>query len=64
MWRLWLLLAVGIAGLLFVATFYKELRLVSFDPGLARTLGFSSSAINMVLMLLVLQCNYMIRVKL
>ena len=32
---------------------FKELRLVSFDPGLARTLGFSSSAINMVLMLLV-----------
>ena len=31
----------------------SELRLVSFDPGLARTLGFSSSAINMVLMLLV-----------
>ena len=37
----------------FVLLFFKELRIVSFDPGLAQTLGFSSAGINVMLMLLV-----------
>lgn len=50
---IWSLLIMVTLSVLFVVICFKELRLVSFDPGLARTLGFSSSAINMVLMLLV-----------
>ena len=50
---IWSLLIMVTLFVLFVVICFKELRLVSFDPGLARTLGFSSSAINMVLMLLV-----------
>ena len=50
---IWSLLIMVTLSALFVVICFKELRLVSFDPGLARTLGFSSSAINMVLMLLV-----------
>ena len=50
---IWSLLIMVLLSALFVVVCFKELRLVSFDPGLARTLGFSSSAINMVLMVLV-----------
>ena len=50
---IWSLLIMVISSATFVVVCFKELRLVSFDSGLARTLGFSSSAINMVLMLLV-----------
>ena len=50
---IWSLLIMVLLSSLFVIVFFKELRLVSFDPGLARALGFSSSAINMLLMLLV-----------
>lgn len=51
--QVWLLLAVGIAGLLFVATFYKELRLVSFDKPLAAALGMRPRTINLALMVLI-----------
>ncbi len=50
---IWSLLIMVLLSGLFVLSCFKELRLASFDPGLARTLGFSSRAINMVLMLLV-----------
>lgn len=47
-----LVLMVSLSTALVVFMF-KELRLASFDPGLAMTLGFSAPRINMVLMLLV-----------
>ena len=50
---IWSLLIMVLLSGLFVLFCFKELRLASFDPGLARTLGFSSRTINMVLMLLV-----------
>jgi manganese/zinc/iron transport system permease protein len=39
--------------LLFVTLFYKELKLTTFDPGLAQALGFRPTALNYGLMLMV-----------
>lgn len=47
------LVAAFVVSCLAVALFWKELKLASFDPELATTLGFSSSAINLGLMFLV-----------
>ena len=50
---IWSLIVMVLLSALFVLIFFKELCLVSFDSGLARTLGFSSTAVNILLMLLV-----------
>jgi manganese/zinc/iron transport system permease protein len=44
---------VLVINLAFVVVLFKELRLASFDPELATTLGFSSSALHYALMTLV-----------
>ncbi len=44
---------VAIAVALFVGLFFKELRIASFDPALATSLGFPAGAIHFVLMILV-----------
>lgn len=45
--------AVAIVNLAFVALFFKELKLSSFDPSLSNTLGISSRAMHYALMTLV-----------
>jgi len=50
---LWLAGAVGLVNLLFILLFYKELKLATFDAGLAAALGFSPAAIHYALMTLV-----------
>ena len=50
---LWVLGALSLVNLLFVTIFYKELKLATFDPGLAATLGFSPVLIHYTLMALV-----------
>ncbi len=52
--RVVLILTVVLAvNLLFVIVFFKELLLSSFDPGLATSMGFSSTAMHYALMILV-----------
>jgi manganese/zinc/iron transport system permease protein len=52
--RVVLILAVMlIINLLFVALFYKELKITSFDPGLATTLGINANVMHYLLMTLV-----------
>lgn len=48
-----LLAGVTILNLLFVVVFFKELKLTSFDPALATSMGFSSSVMHYALMVLV-----------
>lgn len=50
-----LVTALGVAGVVIVLVllFYKELRLTSFDPGLAAALGFRPALVNMLLMILI-----------
>jgi manganese/zinc/iron transport system permease protein len=50
---LWLAGSVGLVNLLFIVLFYKELKLATFDAGLAAALGFSPVAIHYALMTLV-----------
>lgn len=50
---LWLGLSVGVINLGFIALFYKELKLATFDAGLAAALGFSPVLIHYALMTLV-----------
>ena len=50
---LWLMGAVAAVNLAFIATFFKELKLTTFDPGLAGSLGFSPGLLQTVLMTLV-----------
>lgn len=50
---LWLAAGVGVVNLIFVLLFYKELKLATFDPGLAAALGFSPTLIHYALMTLV-----------
>lgn len=50
---LWVLGTLCGLNLLFVALFYKELKLATFDAGLAATLGFSPLLIHYALMTLV-----------
>jgi manganese/zinc/iron transport system permease protein len=45
--------AILIVNLVFIAVFYKELKLATFDAGLAAAIGFSPVIINYVLMALV-----------
>lgn len=48
-----MLMTVALINLLFVVVMYKELKIASFDPALATTLGFNSSLIHYLLMILV-----------
>jgi manganese/zinc/iron transport system permease protein len=50
---LWLAGGVGLVNLLFIVLFYKELKLATFDAGLAAALGFSPAVIHYALMTLV-----------
>jgi manganese/zinc/iron transport system permease protein len=50
---LWLAAAIGLLNLAFIVVFYKELKLATFDAGLAATLGFSPAVIHYALMTLV-----------
>ncbi len=45
--------AVALVNALFVIVFYKEMKISSFDPALATTLGFNATALHYVLMVLV-----------
>ena len=45
--------AVAVVNALFVIVFYKELKISSFDPALATTLGFNATALHYGLMVLV-----------
>lgn len=47
------LLIMALIAAAFVMFFFKELRITSFDPGLATTLGFSAGGMHFALMLLV-----------
>jgi manganese/zinc/iron transport system permease protein len=49
----WLALGVGLINLIFVLLFYKELKLATFDAGLAAALGFSPTVLHYALMTLV-----------
>ncbi|MEX2588054.1 MAG: metal ABC transporter permease [Actinomycetota bacterium] len=50
---LWMMGAIATGGAAFVATFFKELKLMTFDAGLAEALGFRPAALNLALMALV-----------
>jgi manganese/zinc/iron transport system permease protein len=50
---LWLAGSVGLVNLAFITIFYKELKLATFDAGLAAALGFSPVVIHYALMTLV-----------
>ena len=50
---LWLAGVVALVNLLFIVLFYKELKLATFDAGLAAALGFSPVVIHYALMTLV-----------
>jgi manganese/zinc/iron transport system permease protein len=50
---LWLALGVGLLNLMFILLFYKELKLATFDAGLAAALGFSPALLHYALMTLV-----------
>jgi manganese/zinc/iron transport system permease protein len=50
---LWIMLPILILNAVFIYAFYKELKLSSFDPGLATALGFSPVLIHYSLMSLV-----------
>ena len=47
---LWVLGVVTVLDLLFVVLCYKELKLATFDPGLAAVLGFSPALVHYLLM--------------
>lgn len=49
----WVLSALCVINALFIVLFYKELKLATFDAGLAATLGFSPMLIHYALMALV-----------
>ncbi|MBI5388795.1 metal ABC transporter permease [Candidatus Woesearchaeota archaeon] len=49
----WLMGAILLADIIFIALFYKELKLATFDAGLAAALGFSPAVIHYLLMALV-----------
>lgn len=47
---LWIMLAILLLNSLFVFVYYKELKLVTFDPALAATLGFTPALMHYGLM--------------
>lgn len=50
---LWMMGAIAAVSAGFIAAFFKELKLATFDPGLAEALGFRPAALNLALMGLV-----------
>jgi manganese/zinc/iron transport system permease protein len=48
---IWVMGALCLINLLFISLFYKELKLTTFDPGLATVLGFSPALVHYALML-------------
>ncbi len=50
---LWVMAGILVLGLAFILIFYKELKLSTFDAGLAAVLGFSPAALHYALMALV-----------
>jgi manganese/zinc/iron transport system permease protein len=50
---LWLMGGILVLNVLFIAVFYKELKLATFDAGLALALGFSPALVHYALMALV-----------
>lgn len=50
---LYVMLAIALANVIFITLFYKELKLATFDAGLAATLGLSPGLIHYALMTLV-----------
>lgn len=50
---LWLMLAILAVNVLFVTAFFKELKLSTFDPGLAAALGFAPGVLHYAFMSLV-----------
>jgi len=46
----WILGVVSVINLLFVLLFYKELKISSFDPSLAITMGINATAVHYLLM--------------
>ncbi len=50
---LWVMGALTLLNTLFVGLFFKELKLTTFDPGLAASLGFSPTLIHYALMTMV-----------
>lgn len=50
---LWVMGVIGLAAAAFVAAFYKELKLITFDPALAEALGFRPRGLGLALMALV-----------
>ncbi len=47
------MLTIGFVNAVFIATFYKELKLATFDAGMAASLGFAPVVLHYVLMALV-----------
>lgn len=50
---LWVMLGILVLNALAITVFYKELKLTTFDAGLAATLGFAPALVNLGLMSLV-----------
>lgn len=50
---LWVMGSILIVSIVFIATFLKELKLTTFDPGLAAALGFSPALVHYAFMSLV-----------
>jgi manganese/zinc/iron transport system permease protein len=50
---LWLMGGIGLLNAAFLALFFKELKLATFDPALAAALGFAPGALHYALMALV-----------
>lgn len=48
---IWVMSALCLINVLFIGLFYKELKLTTFDPGLAAALGFSPVILHYALML-------------
>ena len=50
---IWIMGSILLLNLIFILLFYKELKLTTFDPGLAVSLGFSPAIIHYLLMSMV-----------
>ncbi len=51
--QIWTLLAMTAATIVFMALFFKELRITAFDPGIASAQGIHAGAMHFVLMIFV-----------
>ena len=49
----WIMIATLMVNLIFILLFYKELKVATFDPGLAAALGFFPAVLNYALMTVV-----------